>query len=311
MPTYPILLAHGVARFDFLRNHFVNGLNLPADRIGDRIHYFRNIRSHLAKNGFKTVHHTDVGFAKGVEARAADLKKEVERVLAASKPHTKVHIIGHSMGGLDARHMIVDLGMADSVASLTTIGTPHKGSSFADWGSEHRGEEVVRKLHEVIDLDGFLDLKTAPCAEFNERAEAAEADNGVFYQTYSCWEEDSRRVFGPLQLPWKEIKKREEGHNDGLVSVTSQRWTSSLKGTRPEPKAVPQKSFPVLGDHLNEVGWWDVRQLSGKLRLSALRNPVAFFKGLFGLFNDRDEYENQIKATYLSIAKDLESRFPV
>jgi triacylglycerol lipase len=309
MPTYPILLAHGVARFDFLRNHFVNGLGLPADRLSDHGHYFRNIRSYLSKNGFPNVHHTNVEFAGGADRRAADLKIEVERVLAASKPpQTKVHIIGHSMGGLDARRMIVDLGMAEHVCSLTTIGTPHKGSSFADWGAEHRGEEVVRKLHEVIDLDGFLDLKTAACAEFNARAEAAEADNGVFYQTYSCWEEDSKRVFGPLQLSWKEIKKREEGHNDGLVAVTSQRWTASLQGTRPEPKEVPQKSFPVLGDHLNEVGWWDVRQLSGKLRLSALRNPIAFFKSLF---NDRGEYENQIKATYLSIAKDLESRFPV
>lgn len=306
MPTYPILLAHGVARFDFLRNHFVNRLKLPAERIGDRIHYFRNIRSHLSKGGF-TVHHTDVEFAGSVGDRAADLKAEVERVLAASKPHTKVHIIGHSMGGLDARHMIVDLGMAGSVCSLTTVGTPHRGSSFADWGSEHRGEAVVRGLHEVIDLEGFLDLKTGACAAFNARAEAAEADNGVFYQTYACWEEEPRRVFGPLQASWKEIKKREEGHNDGLVSVTSQRWAPSLRGTRPRPKEVPQKSFPVLGDHLNEVGWWDVRQLSGKLRLSALRNPIAFFRGLF---NDRGEYENQIKATYLSIAKDLESRFP-
>ena len=307
MPTHPILLSHGVARFDYLREHFVDGLGLPAERIGDRTHYFRNIRSHLAKNGFPNVHHTGVEFAGGVGERAADLKAEVERVLAASKPHTKVHIVGHSMGGLDARHMIVDLGMAESVCSLTTIGTPHKGSSFADWGGEHRGEAVVRGLHEVIDLDGFLDLKTGTCAAFNARAEAAEADNGVFYQTYACWEEEPRRVFGPLQASWKEIKKREEGYNDGLVSVTSQRWTKRLRHGARE-KEVGQHDFPVLGDHLNEVGWWDVRQLSGKLRLSALRNPIAFLRSLF---NDRGAYENQIKATYLSIAKDLESRFPV
>jgi triacylglycerol lipase len=199
MPTYPILLAHGVARFDFLREHFLDRLGLPAD-IGDRTHYFRNIRSHLSKNGFPNVHHTEVEFAGSVGERAADLKKEVERVLSVSRPHTKVHIIGHSMGGLDARHMIVELGMAERVCSLTTVGTPHKGSSFADWGAEHRGEAAVRALHEVIDLDGFLDLKTGACADFNRRAEAAEADNGVFYQTYTCWEEDPKRVFGPLQL---------------------------------------------------------------------------------------------------------------
>lgn len=307
MPTYPILLAHGVARFDFLRRHFVNGLNLPAELIGDRGHYFRNIRSHLEKNGFRNVHHTDVDFAGDVGRRAADLKKEVERVLSISKPHTKVHIVGHSMGGLDARHMIVDLGVAGSVCSLTTIGTPHKGSTFADWGSEHRGEAVVRALHEVINLDGFLDLKTGACAQFNARAEAAEADNGVFYQTYACWEEERARVFTPLQPSWKVIKENEQGYNDGLVSVTSQRWTKQLEhGER--KKEVGQYDFPVFGDHLNEVGWWELHQLSGKLKLSALRNPIAFFKSLF---NDRPEYEKQIKGTYLKIAQDLERRFPV
>jgi hypothetical protein len=51
-----------------------------------------------------------------------------------------------------------------------------------------------------------------------------------------------------------------------------------------------------------------VRQLSGKLKLSALRNPIAFLKSFF---SDRGEYEGQIQATYLSIARDLERRFPV
>jgi triacylglycerol esterase/lipase EstA (alpha/beta hydrolase family) len=42
-----------------------------------------------------------------------------------------VHIIAHSMGGLDARHLIVDIvTMADKVGTLATIGTPHLGTSF-------------------------------------------------------------------------------------------------------------------------------------------------------------------------------------
>ena len=134
MPTYPFVLAHGIARFDFLRDHFVDGLGLLADRVGDRTHYFRNVRSHLLKGKFE-VHHADVDFAGPLERRAADLKAEVERVLAGPPPRPKVHIIAHSMGGLDARYMIVKLGMQDRVCSLTTIGTPHKGSSFADWGA--------------------------------------------------------------------------------------------------------------------------------------------------------------------------------
>ena len=82
-----------------------------------------------------------VGWAEGVKARAATLRGEVERVLADSNMD-KVHIIGHSMGGLDARHMLYD-GRQDQfeskIASVTTIGTPHWGSSFADYVLE-RGE---------------------------------------------------------------------------------------------------------------------------------------------------------------------------
>lgn len=306
MPTYPIILAHGIARFDFLRQHFVSRLGLDDNSLSDHLHYFRHIQSHLEGRGFD-VHHTTVGFAPSVEERSADLKAEVERILAASPPHTKVHIIAHSMGGLDARHMIVDLGMEASVCSLTTIGTPHTGSSFADWGREHYGEEALRQLEAVIDLGGFLNLTSADCAEFNARAEPAEADNEVFYQTYACWEEERERVFTLLQLSWEVIKAREEGHNDGLVSVTSQRWTERLRGAR--EKEVGQHDFPVLGDHLNEVGWWDAHQLSGKLRLDALfQNPLTTVRNIL---DDRRQYEAQIQDTYLSIAEGLASRFPI
>ena len=303
MPTHPILLAHGIARFDIVRDRLVRRFGLDDDSLTDHLHYFRHIGSHLTEAGFE-VHHTRVGFAEGVEARAARLKAEVERVLALAGGGM-VHIVGHSMGGLDARRMIVDHGMEAHVCSLTTVGTPHWGSSFADWGVEHHGDEALRLLGEVIDLAGFLNLTGADCAAFNRRAEAAEADNGVFYQTYACWEEERARVFGPLQLSWDVIKQREEGDNDGLVSVTSQRWTGRLSGAR--EKEVGQHSFPVQGDHLNEVGWWDPRQLSGRLRLPALLDPLALGRSLV---HDRREYENQIKGTYLSIAQDLESRFP-
>ena len=46
------------------------------------------------------------------------------------------------MAGLDARYMISKLGMADKVATLVTIGTPHRGSYFADWGVKVLGRGV-------------------------------------------------------------------------------------------------------------------------------------------------------------------------
>ena len=304
MKTFPIVLAHGVARFDVLRESFVSLLDI-ADKVPDRLHYFRGIKSHLDGQGFQ-VFHSSVDFAGSVETRAAELKANVEGVLQ-STGRQKVHVIGHSMGGLDARHMIVDLKMAPRVCSLTTIGTPHKGSSFADWGLAHQDEEAAKRFRDLTDLDGFLDLTTAECKKFNDRAEATEAANEVaLYQTYAAFEEERARVFGLLQLSWDKITKA-EGANDGLVSVDSQRWREVLRGDGGKTKKVVQKSFPVFADHLNEVGWWELNQLKGKSKTNVFKNPIKFFKRLFG---EPREYENQIKGVYLDIAKDLASRFP-
>jgi triacylglycerol lipase len=302
MKTFPIVLAHGIARFDAVRERFVSLLDI-ADKVPDRLHYFRGIRTHLAGQGFEVFHST-VNFAGSVALRAGELKSNVEGVLK-STGQRKVHIIGHSMGGLDARHMIVDSGMAPRVCSLTTVGTPHKGSSFADWVVEHKGEEGVKKFHDFIDLDGLLDLRLAECKKFNDRAEPLEADNEVaLYQTYSAHEEERARVFGLLQLSWDRITKA-EGQNDGLVSVDSQRWRGELRGAR--TKKIVQKNFPVSADHLNEVGWWELNQLKGKSKTNIFKNPIKFFKRLF---NEPREYENTVKGVYLDIAKDLAARFP-
>lgn len=46
---------------------------------------------------------------------------------------SRLNIIAHSMGGLDARYYAISwLGLAERVASLTTIGIPHLGTPLAD-----------------------------------------------------------------------------------------------------------------------------------------------------------------------------------
>ena len=48
----------------------------------------------------------------------------------------KLNLIAQSMGGLDARFAISRLGMADRIATLVTVSTPHRGSAIADWATE-------------------------------------------------------------------------------------------------------------------------------------------------------------------------------
>src|SRR4051812_43807637 len=58
-----------------------------------------------------------------IEFRSKQLKEQIEQTF----PDQKVNLVGHSMGGLDARYLASKLGFADRIASITTIGTPNRG----------------------------------------------------------------------------------------------------------------------------------------------------------------------------------------
>lgn len=109
---YPIILVHGIAIKDFL---FIKSFG-DIDRI-------------LRIEGFKVYKSKVDGFGI-VENNAEILKQEILKIIEENKCE-KVNIIAHSKGGLDSKYMIQELGMEDHVASLTTLCTPHRGSSFA------------------------------------------------------------------------------------------------------------------------------------------------------------------------------------
>jgi triacylglycerol lipase len=291
MTNLPIVLAHGIARFDILLQIIRERLRLPETDLGDLFHYFKGIKSHLKANGFQ-VFDPNQEFAGPVDLRASQLRDRVNEALAATGAE-KVHIIAHSMGGLDARHMIVDKGMAERVASLTTIGTPHLGTVLADHVIDHGGFLLKEVLRQVINLDGFDDLRITACEQFNRRAEHHEATNNVVYQTFASAEE-LHVVFIPLVPSWIFIRDH-EGKNDGLVSVTSQSWKRELVANDGSRKAIAQKAFPIAADHLNQVGWWDPQEAA---------NPKKLFQSFV---KQKKDYESRIKDIYLQIAQGVMS----
>ena len=234
-----------------------------------------------------------VAFADRVELRSQQLAKKIKAFVQS----TKVHIIAHSMGGLDARRMIVKEGMVNHVATLTTIGAPHLGSPAAVDAMENFGE-LLALAGEKINLDGVEDLRPDTAKQFNADLEQAEADNEVDYVVYHS-QQEQKRVVGVLQRSWKVIHG-EEGENDGLASVTSQCWQPLLNGTG-KPKPVHKRRF--LGDedheggadHLNELGWWDLRELQGwRWWLNPwLRREIRAF-------------EDKVKNAYLKMALEAE-----
>lgn len=111
---YPIVLAHGMSGFD---------------RIAGVLDYWYRIPGDLRERGAK-VYVTTVSQFNSTEVRGEQLIDQIETIVAISgKP--KVNLIGHSHGGLDVRY--VAAVRPDLVASVTSIGSPHKGADLATW----------------------------------------------------------------------------------------------------------------------------------------------------------------------------------
>jgi triacylglycerol lipase len=238
MTSLPIILAHGICPFHRLLP-FASCRDNAAD---DRFHYFRKIRSTLIARGL-TAFHVGVGWSSSLERRALDLRNGILRLTGSFTRWPQVHILAHSMGGLDARYMIYRYGMEKQVVSLTTIGTPHLGTSYADWGLRNFSFliEFARPLG--FDLSGFRDLARDECARRNLALEDFEEENTVIYRTVAGVQPASR-IFKHFRFA-HGIISREEGENDGLVSLRSARWK--------------EKYFLEImdADHLNQIGWWD------------------------------------------------------
>ena len=207
------------------------------------------------------------------EERALAVEKYIVGLLKATGA-TKVNLIAHSMGGLDSRYLISKNGLnrSDIVASLTTLGTPHRGTRLADvadgvlpegigWSFvldsliELYGESFSKKADKNTNFRGALSSlseKNAP--EFNATHRNVD---GVIYQSYAgiasitgianliapftC---DGKvlsnegtyakvsKLFWPIVPIIAEVGAAQTEPNDGLILVDSAKW-GDFKGCLP------------------------------------------------------------------------------
>lgn len=110
---YPIIMVHGLFGFG-------NALGV--------VDYFWGIPSDLRKGGAK-VYIAEVSSVNSNEVRGEQLLAQINHIMAVTGAK-KVNIIGHSQGGPTARYVT---GVApEKVASLTTLGSAHRGSKVGD-----------------------------------------------------------------------------------------------------------------------------------------------------------------------------------
>lgn len=209
---YPLLLVHGIAFRDVTLGY----------------EYWGEIPEQLREHGAVVFTGKQEAYAP-IEANADTLKQSVAGILASTGSE-KVNIIAHSRGGLEARYMISRLGMAGSVASLTTISTPHRGSGMADIVMEkikdkEAASAVINLYSRIIgdrnpeSLKSGFQLTTGYMEKFNREVPDIA---GIYYQSYGSV--ISSGYPNPVWASLYGIMKKSDGENDGLVSESSCRW---------------------------------------------------------------------------------------
>jgi triacylglycerol lipase len=188
-----------------------------------RFAYFRGIDRAIRDRGHPLVV-TRVHPTGPIEVRARQLKEQILRNLKQlGCERRRILVIAHSMGGLDARYMIQELGMADQVAGLLTVTTPHRGSPYADWCIKNLASGMRLMSMLGLDVRAVADLTTEACRRFNRCVKNVQ---GVQYFSVSAarpW----HRV-PPFALHAYKIVHEHEGDNDCVVSVKSSTWGEHL-----------------------------------------------------------------------------------
>lgn len=165
---YPIVLSHGLFGY--------------AGSIGF-YSYWSDIPEVLKDCG-ATVYIAHVSQAHQTAERGKQLRDQLVRW-----GHKKYNLVGHSHGGLDARYVLENY--PDLVASVTTIGTPHRGSKVADrlisrLSVHSAAETITAWLGNILGysigfLSGHINWQNARLALLSLTTPALEQ----FNQTYS------------------------------------------------------------------------------------------------------------------------------
>lgn len=228
-----IVLAHGLFGFGDLLPDILSFL--PS------LHYFNGVADHLRNQGH-TVLEPQVNPIGSIQQRGDQL---AQKILQQTNAGGRLHILAHSMGGLDARHALAkNRDLAQRVATLVTIGTPHQGSPVADAVVKGTGplfdnipDFLKRKL--ASNAGAIQDLTTSSCSAFD----AATPDvAGIRYINVAG---DASKGSNELLLFSYAATVGNITHeiNDGVVTRAS--------ALRAENEHLPD--WPV--DHAGEIGW--------------------------------------------------------
>jgi len=131
----PIVLVHG----------YMDSGNMP---------WWSRIERYLDELGFDTdrIRVANLGDVPGTTTGSPrDYAREVRReVESLYDRYGQVNVLGHSMGGIDARWYVEKMGGEDLVDNLMTLGTPHQGTYAAYLGYLSQGGRSLTPSSDLI-----------------------------------------------------------------------------------------------------------------------------------------------------------------
>jgi triacylglycerol lipase len=230
MAQHTIILAHGILGFGAIPG------------VSTLLNYFNGVAAHLGQQGHTVIapHVNPIG---SIAQRGRQLAAAI--LAAPLSGDERLHVIAHSLGGLDARFAIHNVAnVAERVKTLVTIGTPHRGSAVADAVTNHADPVFAYVPKFLVDLfqanaGGLRDLTTAIGGQFDD---ATPDSDGVRYIEVAG--DASRENRQLLLFKVASAIGRIRGEvNDGVVTRSS--------ALRPGREHLDD--WPV--DHFGEIGW--------------------------------------------------------
>ena len=210
---YPVILVSGLGFHDQNR----------------LLHYWGNIPDFLKQHGADVYTANQDAFIS-IPDNAIKLKYRILDILEKTKKD-KINIIGHSKGGLEGRYVASCLGIDKHISSVTTLGSPHRGTHLADiiLGRLPLPKFATARLVNIYaalmgdkrpdSLRAVVQVTTEGMKQFNE--EVLDSDK-VYYQSYA-----SHVNKDYPNMMWKTIAyiiREYEGKNDGMVGIESAKW---------------------------------------------------------------------------------------
>ena len=207
---YPLVFIHGAGGFDRIFN----------------LTYFYNIEDYLQKNDYEVFVPKLTAYDR-IEKRSKQIVDYVD-----SLGFDKVNLLGHSLGGVDARYAISQYGLSKKVASLTTISSPHYGTSAIDvilgiipCKVCFLASKAMEKIG--MDFDVFIQMsKTYMTNEFNHNV--PDSPDVEYFSWSGKASLTGKNKVKPFLLTFFTIISLMDGANDGMVSVDSAKWGNWL-----------------------------------------------------------------------------------